>query len=349
MNGLMGQLTQADEEAKRRAAQLQAMMRQGSAPIQEATPVFEAPAQQPQQSGIGQFLGNLYQNTLGDEEWRLRKAIALNSMRLNPDAALGATLGNRLENAQQIRAANAQANKTAEMFIKMGRPDLADAIKQNPGIASELVKSYYGQQFKSPSAFAEKVNALVESGVPKDKAISRVIQGSQQPGFSATFHPETGEFRVSQGGPGGDMTESESNASMFGTRMYTANKALESIESEGTKIGQAIAGKVPFVGNFWLSPEGRQYQNAVNNFASALLRKESGAVIGKDEVDQLIPIYFPVPGDDPQTIEMKRKNRQIVVNAMMQAGKTTVAGQDQQTVQPRSIRSQDGTIYEVVD
>lgn len=159
MNGLMGQLTQADEEAKRKAAQLQAMIRSGSAPIQEATPDYVAPQQAPAQpSGIGQFLGNLYQNTLGDEEWRLRKAIALNSMRMDPSQALGASFAARLQNVKETKAQKKQANKTVEYLRKIGRPDLADLATSRPDLATDLLKQAYGIGSASAKSYAPQLD-----------------------------------------------------------------------------------------------------------------------------------------------------------------------------------------------
>lgn len=332
---LLGQFGPQDEEMlKRMQEQAQAMQRMQAAPQ-------PAPQPAPQQAG---FMDRL-KSTFQDPEKLTQMGMILSSLGSN-SAPIQKALGAQLGLMQQRKS----ANRTAETFRAMGREDLAKMIEQNPSMALDLTKAYYSSQFKSPSAFSEKVDALVAANVPRDQAIKMVIQGSQPQGFSATFDPETGQFSVSQGGVGGDMTESESNASMFGARMLTANQALDTLESEGTKLGQMIAGKIPVVGNYMLTPEGRQYQNAQKNFVAALLRKESGAVIGQDEIDDAIPIYFPVAGDDPQTIEMKRRNRQIVVNAMMQAGKTGVAGQSKQASgQPKKIKGADGTIYEVVE
>jgi hypothetical protein len=331
---LLNQFGQQDEEILRGI--------KGNAPISQGNVVYDNPSVKPIPNAPKQSFFGRIGSGLQDPETLMKLGMLFSSMGSRSQAMVPALQAN-LESMQSKR----QANATAERFRAMGRDDLAQMIEQNPSMALDLTKAYYSSQFKSPSAFSEKVDALVASGVPREDAIKLVIQGSQQQGFSAKFDPETGQFSVSQGGAGGDMTESESNASMFGARMFTANQALVTLESEGTKLGQMIAGKIPVVGNYMLTPEGRQYQNAQKNFVAALLRKESGAVIGQDEIDDAIPIYFPVAGDDPQTIEMKRKNRQIVVNAMMQAGKTEVSGQGMQSSgQPRKIKGADGTIYE---
>jgi hypothetical protein len=62
-----------------------------------------------------------------------------------------------------------------------------------------------------------------------------------------------------------------------------------------------------------LTPESRQWFQAERNFINAVLRKESGAVISDSEFDNARRQYIPQPGDDPQTKEQKRRNRQTAI------------------------------------
>lgn len=70
-------------------------------------------------------LGSLYDSTLGDREWRLRKMLAINSMRLNPDDSLAA--GAR-EELKDIRARKG-SSVTADRLRQMGRPNLAALVE----------------------------------------------------------------------------------------------------------------------------------------------------------------------------------------------------------------------------
>jgi hypothetical protein len=62
------------------------------------------------------MLGRLWDSTLGDEEWRLRKAMILNSMRLNPDAALTQAFASRIKDLRETR----RGNKTADVLLERG-------------------------------------------------------------------------------------------------------------------------------------------------------------------------------------------------------------------------------------
>jgi len=89
-----------------------------------------APPEVPQQPAEEpSMFSNLYESTLGDEEWRLRKAMALNSMRLNPDQALTASLGAQLKDVRALRTQKQAGQRTAEVLRE-----------KNPQIAALLDK-----------------------------------------------------------------------------------------------------------------------------------------------------------------------------------------------------------------
>ena len=141
------------------------------------------------------------------------------------------------------------------------------------------------------------------------------------------------------------LNESQSNATAFGMRMAEANKLLLNLEGKGVTntglIRQAIGGTVgltPFVGEKLQSAvkasmnplpgvlggpsSGQQeYDQAKQNFITAVLRKESGAVIGRDEFNTEDEKYFPQAGDTDRVIAQKQKARELAIKAMnIQAG-----------------------------
>jgi hypothetical protein len=127
--------------------------------------------------------------------------------------------------------------------------------------------------------------------------------------------------------------------------MREANAILEPLEKAGkTNTGLikgavgGVVGLVPFIGDKLedasgsifntlpqvlggLSPEQQQVAQARINFITAILRKESGAAIGKDEFVTAEKNYFPKPGDDAATIAQKQAARKTAIRAMeIQAG-----------------------------
>jgi len=111
-------------------------------------------------------------------------------------------------------------------------------------------------------------------------------------------------------------TESQANAATFATRMAEAEQLLTPLEQSGVStadIGERAAAGVPLVGNYLTSGEFKQYNQAASDWVRAKLRKESGAVIGEEEMEREIKTYFPQPGDTPSVIEQKRKARETAM------------------------------------
>jgi len=117
-------------------------------------------------------------------------------------------------------------------------------------------------------------------------------------------------------------TEGQLTASGFYDRMVNSQQIIEPLEQAGQypMYGAAVAGAVPFVGDITkrlvMSPDQQKYQQAADDWIRAKLRKESGAVIGEDEMRQEYETYFPQPGDSKEVIEQKRKAREIATKAM---------------------------------
>jgi hypothetical protein len=83
--------------------------------------------------------------------------------------------------------------------------------------------------------------------------------------------------------------------------------------------------------NFATSSIRQQYQQAQENWVTANLRPESGAVIGAEEMQKEIRKYFPQVGDSNDTIRQKEKSREVTEEAIRRrAGRAIGAQQSQQ-------------------
>ncbi|MBK8113605.1 MAG: hypothetical protein IPK44_03185 [Candidatus Accumulibacter sp.] len=132
------------------------------------------------------------------------------------------------------------------------------------------------------------------------------------------------------------LTEGQSKAAMFGLRMEEADKVLNDVGRDGAVqpgMIKRIGESVPFVGpglgtalNFTQSPEQQQIDQAQRNFINAILRRESGAVIGQPEFDSANQQYFPQPGDATEKISQKNDNRkQAIAGLRTEAGQRAIA------------------------
>jgi hypothetical protein len=77
------------------------------------------------------------------------------------------------------------------------------------------------------------------------------------------------------------------------------------------------------MGNYLVGENQQRYRQTVNQFAQAILRKESGAAISPTEYTMTERTYFPQPGDSKKTIQQKREERDRVIQSMYEEGKQT--------------------------
>lgn len=143
-----------------------------------------------------------------------------------------------------------------------------------------------------------------------------------------------GSLSAIPGGPadkGANLNEGQANAVAFGARATDAQSTLRQLEAGGTTNANPInraASSLPVVGGIagtatnWLNNDQQQsYQQAKQNFISAVLRKESGAAIAESEFANEDKKYFPQAGDSPATIEQKARARDIAIEGLKaQAG-----------------------------
>ena len=97
-------------------------------------------------------------------------------------------------------------------------------------------------------------------------------------------------------------TEAERNAAGYFSRMDAAGRELDALTNSGydptNMRDRYTAGQGPLK-NWAASEEGQNYRQQQEDWVRAKLRKESGAVIGDEEMAREISTYFPEAGDKP--------------------------------------------------
>lgn len=125
-------------------------------------------------------------------------------------------------------------------------------------------------------------------------------------------------------------TEAQANAGGYLGRMERADAMLTQFAQgkdgvTGGETTSAIANALPG-GNMLRSEKQQQVRQAQEDWVRAKLRKESGAVIGEDEMAREIKTYFPQMGDGPKVIAQKEAARATAREAMaLGAGKARLA------------------------
>lgn len=138
-------------------------------------------------------------------------------------------------------------------------------------------------------------------------------------GMSVKTNPD-GSVELTQGpGAGGGnmkLTEQQSKDVGFYDRATGANANLEKFGSSLTSLAQRGMGAIPGVGNMLTSQEFQQGNQAANEFLTAILRKDTGAAITKQEFEIYGPMYLPMPGDSEAVLAQKADARQRAIDAL---------------------------------
>jgi hypothetical protein len=138
-----------------------------------------------------------------------------------------------------------------------------------------------------------------------------------------------------------DMTETQSNAALFGGSMAQANSTMRELEKAGTvknaiipAMMQSLVGLVPLgVGEkvadqiesiartdptSLVGPNANQQRLAQAQiaFSTAWLRKTSGASFGASEVANTIKEFFPMIGEGDKVIKQKTEARERAIDGM---------------------------------
>jgi hypothetical protein len=193
-------------------------------------------------------------------------------------------------------------------------------------LASQLEQGFKTGVIDEETAY-KRLDSLARM---EDSFVSRQAASNERMDARQAAAAERADRRLE----GGKPTESEQKAAGFSQRMELSNQLINDLENKliaqgqepnimlPTATSQAI-GSVPFVGDYartkFTSTEQQQYRQAQENWVRANLRKESGAVIGADEMNAEIKTYFPQPGEMPEVVAQKQLARQVTQEAMKTA------------------------------
>jgi hypothetical protein len=141
---------------------------------------------------------------------------------------------------------------------------------------------------------------------------------AQPPGAQPPPNPRVTQLR--EGAP--TPNNEQSLAAGFANRLNAANSTFDQLEAKGWTGPGALErnlGNVPLLGNYAMSDEYQQYDQAKREFINAQLRRESGAAIGESEFENADKQYFPQPGDSEAVLKQKRQAREMAVRNMVKA------------------------------
>ena len=205
---------------------------------------------------------------------------------------------------------------------KIMRDDLGNVIEIKPDMSP----------YKEPSSIGEEKRLVSEEGssvsMPKEvrdtlsadylpPAIKKhYMQKEVDKKFQEEMKNYSGE-QLKAAGFAYRMEESENRISKLsegseGTGLIAqAANAIAAIPSMG--LGDSLAGGIRRYG---YSPEQEQYFYNAMDWTMAKLRKESGAAIKPEEIQEEYKTYFPMPGDADETKKYKKTLRKTALQSV---------------------------------
>lgn len=125
------------------------------------------------------------------------------------------------------------------------------------------------------------------------------------------------------------LTEAQGKATGYALRAQEAQDVLKKIGTEWSPLAvtsKQAAEQLPGVGGMTsiginyamgkLSPKSQLAEQAQREFVNAVMRQESGAAISASEFENARKQYFPEPGDLPEKIKQKAKNRETAIRSL---------------------------------
>lgn len=224
-----------------------------------------------------------------------------------------------------VRAANRADDPTPTGFTK-GADGTYEPLPGGPTDPGYVAKV----------AAAKEVPVVTGPVTGPDGKLIEIPAGVDPAAFRKTVTADTAH------GLAGKFTETQGKANQFATRMEHAGSTLNKLDEQGTSLKGATLNAIPG-GNYLQSNNYQDYEQAKQEFITALLRRESGAAIAHHEFESYGKQFFPRPGDGPEVIAQKRQARWNALNAMK-----SEAGPAYKAQKPLAVESASANVPESV-
>lgn len=216
---------------------------------------------------------------------------------------------------------------------KLNKPDLGDQkvqleidqMKREMGEPSEEditnFKNIWGGKYAVPKTKGE-VQAMIKMGRMNDREqlAMAIAMGNFKLAQDAAARASRKEAAdtLEKNAPKPDQLV----AAGFATRADESAKIVDKLQNIGAASTSRLQNIAP---KEMQSSDFQQLDQAQRDFINAVLRRESGASISPAEFDNARQQYFPQPGDTPEVLEQKLKNRQqSIASLKAQAGENAL-------------------------
>ncbi len=216
---------------------------------------------------------------------------------------------NRLEKSEQEAANRVEKANSEERYRRTFEQSMA--LKQAP---TSHITIQTGGAGGAANPFA---GTSTQVGVDRNgNPVYRVSKTGSVYSFDETGQPVAHEgIIMPKPAPAKEPTESERGAAGYLGRMQAAEQNLGTAKPFSLPV-QIGLDRAPNMTNFVLTPEQQVQRQQQEDWVRAKLRKESGAVIGDQEMAREIRTYFPMAGDSDKVIRQKAQSRAQALEQM---------------------------------
>ncbi len=264
------------------------------------------------------------QQTQGQRDWQSQQTEAQRAFQMD-----------MLGRQQAFQRSNRPAPQRRIVNIN-GLPFYADTGEPVvPGVQAtpkerRIVKGADGKQYYADTREPVLPGIMPQATAPTVRTIKQP-DGSE---VAVQFNGQTGKWDrmdAPQGGaavgdPRKKLTENQSKLTLFKSQILQTAPLLSSMETElgydPTNFGDAAARSIApeLLSGFFKSEQGQQYQALSSAWAEGVLRIQTGAAATQPEIERVQTTYFPRPGDDADTVKLKRAMRdayQVSIDAAL--------------------------------
>lgn len=202
-------------------------------------------------------------------------------------------------------------------------PQMMSYFSSDPEAAVKFIDAYNAHQAskESPEEAAAKAKAVAlaqgEAGgvkpmTPAEIAANKIAQENANNSgatLAETKRHNTVDEAAAANKP---LTDVQVNSALYADRAHEAEAVLSKLGHVLTSAKGRALDNIPG-GNAAQSADYQKASQAKTNFLMAVLRKESGAAIGKDEIATGDKQYFPQFGDTQGVINQKAVNRATAI------------------------------------
>lgn len=191
----------------------------------------------------------------------------------------------------------------AEEMFKNGAPQsLVDQARQSstPGQALSVGGKYIGLLDRQQQTFNQNLQTQQLSISKANLAINQAELKLKQ---NDTVNNPEGTLN------GKPQNASQASANSYANRMNSADLILAQSDKYASIFSQGGSGL-----NIFKSADRQAFEQAKSNFATAVLRRESGAAISPSEFAGVEKTYFPQIGDKKEVLDAKSDLRNTVIN-----------------------------------